>query len=169
MNNCFVTDSFKLHHFERPSILLSGDTVACIGEVIVMSVQNFNNYLWSTGENTQSIQTDTSGSFFVTVTDFHGCEWTDSLDVLIASCDNVEEENSAFSLIAYPNPFQKFVFFESTKDIQRIEVYDIKGQLIINATIDNNQINVSELNNGLYLFVLYFKDNSSLTIKMQKF
>ena len=52
---------------------LGVDVNFCAGEGVNLSPGNFATYSWSTGDTTSSIYIDTSGSYFVTISDVTGC------------------------------------------------------------------------------------------------
>lgn len=52
---------------------ISGNLEICEGEVTVLAVDEYENYLWSTGATTATIETTVGGNFAVTVTDENGC------------------------------------------------------------------------------------------------
>ena len=52
----------------------TGDTELCNSESITLSIpQSFDNYIWSTGEISQSITVNQSGNYYVNVSDANGC------------------------------------------------------------------------------------------------
>jgi hypothetical protein len=51
----------------NPQINISGDTVLCEGETVVLSAPNGGSYLWNNGSNSQSITVTQSGNYSVTV------------------------------------------------------------------------------------------------------
>ncbi|MEO8147424.1 MAG: T9SS type A sorting domain-containing protein [Bacteroidia bacterium] len=60
-----------------PIITYTGsDTICGNTPVILSTTNNYQSYLWSTGETTQSISVDTSGSYFLTITSANlgGCQ-----------------------------------------------------------------------------------------------
>ena len=57
------------------------------------------------------------------------------------------EENDDMTISVYPNPAHDKLFVNAT-NIQRVDLYNISGQLMISST--ENEINVSELNPGMY-------------------
>lgn len=74
----------------EPTILANGNGEICEGETVDLSTQIYNSYLWSTGETTQLITVDTTGSYSVTVTNSFGCEGTSELfDVLLRQLPDV--------------------------------------------------------------------------------
>jgi len=80
-DDCVLTDSISVITPELiiPTISLSGPSDFCHGgSVVLTSSQMFNN-TWSTGETTESITVNTSGSYSVTY--FDGCESSTSSSV----------------------------------------------------------------------------------------
>ncbi len=59
-----------------PSISPSGSTTICAGSFVTLNASAGSAYLWSTGATTNSINVNTSGNYYVTVTDGNGCQAT---------------------------------------------------------------------------------------------
>lgn len=68
-----------VNELPEPVIVANGDSAICQGETIVLSTGLFNEYVWSTGDTTQTTVVDTSGTYNVTVTDANGCSATSDL------------------------------------------------------------------------------------------
>jgi len=51
---------------------LGNDTMLCYGESIILDAGLANSYIWNTGDTTQTITTNTSGVYSVTITEFTG-------------------------------------------------------------------------------------------------
>lgn len=67
-----------------------GNEKLCVGTKGVLFVENnFNNYLWSTGQNSYLINIKEEGEYTVTATDNEGCSFTNSLIVDEEDCYNV--------------------------------------------------------------------------------
>jgi hypothetical protein len=66
--------SFALTVSPLPVIMISGDLEFCEGGSTVLTASEGASYLWSTGEETQSITITEAGTFSITVTDINGCE-----------------------------------------------------------------------------------------------
>jgi hypothetical protein len=65
-----------------PAVLLGADTASCSG--ITLDAQNSGStYMWSTGDTTQTIGANASGSYSVVVTDVYGCVGSDTVNVTI--------------------------------------------------------------------------------------
>jgi len=68
----------------RPDILVSGDLTFCEGSSVMMSVEEADEYTWSTGEKTQSIEVGTSGEYSVMVKNNDlECESMDAVIVMV--------------------------------------------------------------------------------------
>lgn len=51
----------------------------------------------------------------------------------------------------YPNPAQSMLSIEGGKPNGQISIYDTSGRLLLKATNQNNQVDISSLNSGLYI------------------
>ncbi len=56
-----------------PVITANGNTTFCQGESVTLSVPAAQSYLWNTGQVSQSITVNSSGTFSVNTIDFNGC------------------------------------------------------------------------------------------------
>jgi len=74
-------------------------------------------------------------------------------------------ETNNFSI--YPNPTSTgFVTIATNNsEAMSVAVYDILGKQVINQTINNNRLNVSELNSGIYIIKIS-QNNASVTKKL---
>ena len=58
------------------------DTNLCSSSTIEIFINNnYENYLWSTGDTTNSIQISQAGTYYVTVTNEFGCQSSDTLNI----------------------------------------------------------------------------------------
>lgn len=90
---CIVTDSIgssstiKNITISNPapiSVNLGNDTVICEVDSIMFDAGNLgNNYLWSTNDTSQQVQTNQAGTYSVIVTDSTGCEGKDTIELSI--------------------------------------------------------------------------------------
>jgi hypothetical protein len=83
-NNCMLTDSIFVSTpgLIIPTISLSGPADFCQGNSVVLTSSQKVNNTWSTGETTESITVNTSGSYSVTY--FDGCQSSTSSSVEIS-------------------------------------------------------------------------------------
>ena len=76
-----------------PTIAVDGDVNLCDGGMLTLTASNADNFIWSTGEETQSIEVTTSGSYAVYSVDICGNEGTSdtlSVEVYDAPLSNPE-------------------------------------------------------------------------------
>jgi gliding motility-associated-like protein len=82
---CFNTTQFDVIVNEQPVLLMDDLWVICEGETVdIVADEGYDEYLWSTGETTQSITVNTPGIYEITVTNIYGilrCETNKSITV----------------------------------------------------------------------------------------
>jgi len=72
-NGCSGSASVTVIQNESSEVVVSGNTVICSGIGTSLTASSGTNYLWSTGETTQSISVNNPGTYSVTVTNSNGC------------------------------------------------------------------------------------------------
>jgi gliding motility-associated-like protein len=82
-NGCTSTDTFALLSlYTNPFPLLNKDTNLCIGTTRTLSpVQTYSQYLWNDGSTGPSMIVSTTGKYWVSVVDQHGCKGSDSVTI----------------------------------------------------------------------------------------
>ena len=80
---CKNSDAIEISHLEGPSINLGNDKTICEEEPITLDASyEEGEYLWSSGQSTATIEVNTTGQYFVTVTNRCG-ETTDSITITV--------------------------------------------------------------------------------------
>ena len=72
-NGCSGSASVTVIQNEASEVVISGNTVICSGIGTSLTASSGTDYLWSTGETTQSISVNNPGTYSVTVTNSNGC------------------------------------------------------------------------------------------------
>ena len=96
-----------------------------------------------------------------------------TLTVTLQSVLGIEESNAIKNIKIYPNPVKDVITIANLQNInlKTIEVYNILGSLVLQVNIkdlsfnDNLQLNLSDLNKGVYFTKLISANNQS---KIQK-
>jgi len=79
---------------------------------------------------------------------------------------SIDDLNSANELLIYPNPTDGMIYLEGElKGDERIEIYSLDGKLIFNASLTENELNLSSLEKGMYL-VKIANGNASRVCKL---
>ncbi len=92
---------------DLPDISVDADYCSTPGDII-LTASGASNYLWSTGETSNSIVVDVAGNFFVTGTDSYGCSATASYNTAneLVVNGNFEAGNTGFtSGYGFRNPW----------------------------------------------------------------
>lgn len=72
----------------------------------------------------------------------------------------------------YPIPAFDVVNIEVDKEMQKLEIFDCTGNIILSQKVDNLQelsINTSNLPSGIYLLRIYYMNNQFINLKFLKF
>ena len=72
-NGCSGSASVTVIQNQADNVTISGNTVICSGIGTTLTASSGANYIWSTGETTQSITANNPGVYSVTVTNSNGC------------------------------------------------------------------------------------------------
>ena len=73
-NNCIGTAEAAVTEMALPQPQITGEHGFCPNETVELSVENdFQTYLWSTGQTTPNIQVNNAGTYIVIVTDDNSC------------------------------------------------------------------------------------------------
>lgn len=74
---------------------------------------------------------------------------------------DLKEESISQSISIYPNPVTNILTFNTTdnRKVTQVKLYSMDGKIILDKTIENNQIDLSNLLQGTYILKTDF-DNS---------
>ncbi len=104
-------DSVYIMVYNLPVVTLGADTTFCPDIVWTLDAGNTGSaYLWSTGEETQTINVDTTGFGYgvrelsVEVTNENGCVGSDAISLEFVDCTGINELADNTDLRVYPNP-----------------------------------------------------------------
>ena len=95
MVGCTIIDSIEVVVDPLPQIVLTDDTLLCIGRTMPIIANGGDLYNWSTGETTSSIYVSPTSNttYFVTVTDSNACVSDAQMDVIIAQLPTITTSN----------------------------------------------------------------------------
>jgi len=117
--------------------LTLGDTLRALSTQVQLDAGFADGtYLWSTGETTQQIQVNNTGTYSLQLS-LNGCQATDSIYVMIPTVLEVEQQKEAFPVTVSPNPFQDFADVSCRLDkpgTVRIQLFDSTGKKVAALT-----------------------------------
>lgn len=67
----------------------------------------------------------------------------------------------------YPNPFNEQIFVKSENKVEKIEIYNTSGQLVLSIN-QTNIVDATELRNGTYVLKAYYEDQIIVTKVLKK-
>jgi hypothetical protein len=70
--------------------------------------------------------------------------------------------------VAYPNPAGNRLYFNNAGNYHHLNLYDMKGRLMLESDLNEPFVNLDELATGLYLYTLSARDGSLFTGKVIK-
>ena len=166
-----MSDALTVTVHELPTVDLGDDITICANETVILDAGNPGaEYLWSTGETTQTIEVDTTGigigvvEISVEVTDTETCSNSDAISIQFDDCTGIFEISDKWSLDVFPNPsngqFNIEIQSINNKPVQmRIfnafgsEVYN-EDNLIVNG-FTTKVVDLSNFPEGIYYLNLH--------------
>ena len=94
-NLCTAKDSILVEVYPKPNPLIYAESTVffCEGsQVVLTSDSMYSSLIWNNGFSTQSVSVDTSGLYFIIVSDTNGCVST----------------SNGIDIVVYPNPIADF-------------------------------------------------------------
>jgi len=163
--NCADYGSVTVDVVNPINVFLGNDTTICASQFITLDAGGaIANYLWSTGETTNSIIVDTTGyglgSFNIWVEVDNGCISVDTIEVTFDACTGIYgDANNNIEFSVYPNPVNDKIHIISSNinDDVIISISTYDGKLLFSEYTKNytNYIN-KEYDMSLYSSGVYF-------------
>lgn len=129
------------------------DVEICLGETVTLTATGGDEYEWSTGESTQSIQVSPNTTTEYTVTVFNALDFDEDSVMVFVDDDcgeeggetEVPEDPQNFSFDVFPNPAKNYVNVKLSGSValSRVHLYDITGKLIHSEIISNDNLSMS--------------------------
>ncbi len=145
--------------FPVSQVSLGNDTIIESGTIVNLDAgSGFSSYLWSTGEVSEIVALNSTGNYWVTVTDPNGCSATDTIQILVTV--NVQPYVLAEGVLIYPNPTHSTIsisFINSGMEDIFLRLVDENGKVVwsdfsINQKRVMRNIDLTQYAGGLYVF-----------------
>lgn len=158
-NGCKTSqNSFTVNFHPSPVINLGNDTTLCMNWALTYSISNFPYILWQDSSSTTSfnVPLNSSGLYWVMVTDANGCTASDTVNVNYVNCESVATPN-----VFTPNgDGVNDVFFLKGNFLKRqiVDIYDRWGVLVFedlkgDLGWDGNNRSGQACSNGTYFYI----------------
>lgn len=128
---------------------------------------NGDSYLWDFGDENQSSEVNPthtysySGAYNVKLSiQNEQCSKSDYFEKIV-NIDNVGfHDPNSFEFSISPNPVNDNLYINGSIPIAKAEIYNLEGKLLIYKDLSSeNNINIKDLNSGIYLLKLTSKTN----------
>ena len=141
-NNCQAKDAVVVNMRELPALNLATELKVCEPNLVLEAPANFSYYLWSTGQNSNSITITDYGIYTIEVGDAFKCVNSHAIKI----------ESNCKGTVFVPNAFTpngdglNDGFIPQYKNVQsaNLTIYDRRGQLLFETT------NMQQPWNGTY-------------------
>ncbi len=89
-NTCLNSLPFAVNFSSLNNFTLGNDTLLCSPASITLNAKTTDatSYLWQNGSTDETQQVDTSGLYWVQLTDDYGCIKKDSINIKVQGCEN---------------------------------------------------------------------------------
>ncbi|MDH7913950.1 T9SS type A sorting domain-containing protein [Winogradskyella sp. SYSU M77433] len=174
IGDCFDEKQVTVNVYEPVVADAGADTNICLDEIVILTATGGDEYFWSTGETTQSIEVSPTETTEYTVTVFNAMSYDEDTVIVgvDANCGNSvvtpSEEQSETSLNIFPNPAKNSVNIKLSSSSLESDVhfYDLTGKLVKSVKILNEnlnpvtieQVDISMLQAGVYFVQLVDRD-----------
>ena len=80
----------------------------------------------------------------------------------VLSTEHITKDDASLTL--YPNPASNLLTINATNRIEKIEVFNMLGKLVLDSNSNSNKIDVSNLSSGMYISKIY-QENDIISTK----
>ena len=171
INDCSDAKQVSVNVVEQVIAYAGEDQEICLGESVTLTATGGDEYLWNTGDTTQSITVSPEESSDYSVTVYNALDYDDAtVTITVVDCSVVEEtpeDPTGFEFLIYPNPASDILNVEVSgfQNLSGIYMYDMAGKKVyiedfenVNELIVTRELNVSNFSRGIYLLKLLYDD-----------
>ena len=170
------TSTISLGVAPSPTVAaVTSTSLICAGNAATLTASGASTYSWSNGASTANavITPTTNTTYTVTGIAANGCGNSAVISQSVSTCAGLKTNSiSNSNLNLYPNPNNGSfkLEIENLSVNSKVEIYNNLGQLVFASQLNENntEINISNLNNGLYTVKLIGNNNIISTQKMIK-
>jgi hypothetical protein len=156
-----VTDGIAFNPTSTQDYIVDADSAGCVSsDVVTITVnQSSTNTINETATDTYTSPSGmvytSSGVYNDTILNSNQCDSIITINLTVAYT-GIDEYNSSLIKI-YPNPASdnfKIIGIEKLKNVKTFEITSITGARVAKRDVYSSVIDISSLDNGIYLFVI---------------
>jgi hypothetical protein len=174
LNGCSNTASIFIQTLALPQLsCTTSDSIICVGEEAMLTVDGAVSYTWSTSQSSASmvVSPTITTSYTVTGIGNNGCSNASAITQIVNPCLEVNQMTGGNSQIAvYPNPTNgEFFIRVENGNALNLSIYNIEGQGIFSTTLHDktSAVDFSAFANGIY-FIEIWEDGFVTRTKLIK-
>ncbi len=168
INGCSNTDPMSITFFTSPTLNLGADILQVNPGSILDAGIGWSSILWNTTETSQTIVSNSNGTYYCDVTDANGCSTSDTVSVMYtASINHLTTDGMSIDL--YPNPSDGLFKIELTNlNTKKLDlfIFDAIGKVVYaneNITVSNSiilPVDLRHYSDGTYTIRFMYNDKS---------
>jgi hypothetical protein len=177
INNCSDEKSVTVNVVEAVEAYAGEDLIICAQEMVTLTANGGEEYLWNTGETTQSINVAPNSDTEYSVLVYNALSSDEaSVTVYVNDCSSVEipQVDQEFNVLIYQDVTADLLKVKISGmdrvDVDQIMIYDISGKIIYKEQIktDENtqsldkEIDSAQFSRGIYIVRLLYDDTELL-------
>ncbi len=177
INNCEDTKAVIVNVFETVQADAGEDLIICNDEVVTLTANGGDEYLWSNGETTQSIEVSPEQDTEYSVLVYNALDSDeDSVIVFVEECSTIEPpiETDTFDFMIYQDPILDIlkVRIDGLKAVtaKGYSIYDLTGKVLFTEKFRaadlqqlsymTRELDVSTFSRGVYIVKLNYDESS---------
>ncbi|MCB0700781.1 MAG: S8 family peptidase, partial [Chitinophagaceae bacterium] len=143
------SDSAEIHPLPNATITSLFNDILTAGPA--HSYQWYKDGSPISGANQQSHKVDTTGEYYVVVTDSNGCSKASASIRVIPT--GIEQIGRTGGINVFPNPATNNITISGLKDVAHYQISDLSGRVMSSGDINTGtqDINISGLSSGMYI------------------
>ncbi|TPV33374.1 T9SS type A sorting domain-containing protein [Paucihalobacter ruber] len=181
INDCYDEKAITVNVVPRVEAYAGEDITICAEESAILTATGGDDYLWSTGETTQSIEVSPEETTLYTVTVFNELDFDEASVMVMVDqeCESVVFEDNDLdaniAFLVYPNPVSETLYIQlnNAVNVSIIQMFDVAGKLLFTEQIGQEnevysfqkEVDVRTFQSGLY-FVRFVDNDQVITKKI---
>jgi hypothetical protein len=162
-----------------PNAKASVNSPICATTSALFNASGGDFYQWSGPNNFSAtihnpiltnVETKQSGNYSVTVSNSTNCKNILTVNLEVKNCVATKDILTEANIEIFPNPIQNNLTVSANAVIQKIEISNTLGQILLSQNVDNQKIsiNTSLMPNGVYMAKVYLGQNIFKEFKIIK-